>query len=72
MNNKILNAHEQNVIDAFNQIALDYLFVETLETRHSDRLDFHEVSVWGIKSALQAAFDAGRQAASNSNDPDNI
>lgn len=49
------------------QIALDHLFVETLETRHSDRLDFHEVSVWGIKSALQAAFDAGKQAASNTN-----
>lgn len=63
MNNKTLNAHEQNVIDAFNQIALDHLFVETLETRHSDRLDFHEVSVWGIKSALQAAFDAGRNTA---------
>lgn len=48
----------------FQQIALDHLFVETLETRNSDRLDFHEVSVWGIKTALQAAFDAGRQAAS--------
>jgi hypothetical protein len=72
MNTKTLNAHEQNVMDVFNQIALDHLFVETLETRHSDRLDFHEVSVWGIKSALQAAFDAGRQAASNANEPDNI
>lgn len=48
----------------FQRIALDHLFVETLETRNSDRLDFHEVSVWGIKTALQAAFDAGRQAAS--------
>ena len=47
----------------FQQIALDHLFIDTLETRHSDRLDFHEVSVWGIKSALQAAFDAGRHAA---------
>ncbi len=45
------------------QIALDHLFIETLETRHSDRLDFHEVSVWGIKSALLAAYEAGRQAA---------
>ena len=45
------------------QIALDHLFIETLETRHSDRLDFHEVSVWGVKSALMAAFEAGRQAA---------
>ena len=48
----------------FQRIALDHLFVETLETRNSDRLDFHEVSEWGIKTALQAAFDAGRQAAS--------
>lgn len=48
----------------FQQIALDHLFIDTLETRHSDRLDFHEVSVWGIQSALLAAFDAGKQAAS--------
>jgi hypothetical protein len=44
-------------------IALDHLFIETLQTRHSDSLDFHDVSVWGVKSALQAAFDAGLRAA---------
>ena len=45
------------------QIALDHQFIETLETRNSDRMDFHEVSVWGVKSALMAAYEAGRQAA---------
>ncbi len=45
------------------QIALDRLFIDNLETRNSDRLDFHEVSVWGVKSALIAAYEAGRQAA---------
>ena len=45
------------------QIAKQHLFIETLETRHGDRLDFHEVSVWGIKNALQVAFEAGKQAA---------
>ena len=45
------------------QIALDHLFIETLETRNSDQMDFHEVSVWGVKSALMAAYEAGRQAA---------
>ena len=45
------------------QIALDHLFIATLETRSSDRLDFHDVSVWAIKAALQAAFEAGRNAA---------
>jgi len=45
------------------QIAQQYLFIETLQTRHRDNLDFHDVSVWGVKSALQAAFDAGLRAA---------
>ena len=45
------------------QIALDHLFIDTLQTRSSDSLDFHEVSVWGIKSALEAAFASGQQAA---------
>ncbi len=47
------------------QIALDHLFIATLETRSSDSLDFHDVSVWAIKTALQAAFEAGRNAAAN-------
>ena len=43
------------------KIAADHLSIDTLETRTSDSLDFHEVSVWGIKAALQAAFDAGHK-----------
>ena len=54
----------QTLDQQMQQIALDHLFIETLETRHSDRMDFHEVSVWGVKSALMAAYEAGRQAAS--------
>lgn len=45
------------------KMALDHLFIESLETRNSDRLDFHDVSVWAVKSALMAAYEAGRQAA---------
>jgi hypothetical protein len=44
------------------QIALEHLFVPTLQTRHLDRLDFHEVAVWGIEAALQAAYRAGQQS----------
>jgi hypothetical protein len=47
---------------ALAEIATKILDFETLETRNSDRLDFHELSVWGIKAALEAAFEAGRQA----------
>jgi len=53
----------QTLDQQIQQIALDHLFIETLETRNSDRMDFHEVSVWGVKSALMAAYEAGRQAA---------
>jgi hypothetical protein len=44
------------------QIALDHLFIETLETRNSDRLDFHDVSIWAVQSALMAAYQAGLAA----------
>ena len=47
------------------RIAAEHLFVETLETRNSDRLDFYDVSVWGIRQALIDAFEAGRLAGSN-------
>ena len=45
-----------------NQIAAKHLHIDTLATRNRDRLDFHEVSVWGLKEALQAAFTAGQQS----------
>jgi hypothetical protein len=56
-----MNAKQLNQL--LTQIALDHLFVDTLETRHSDGLDFHDVSVWAIKSALEAAFKAGQDDA---------
>jgi len=43
-------------------IAERHLFLETLETRNSDSLDFHDTAVWAIRSALEAAFEAGRRA----------
>ena len=33
-----------------------------LETRHSGAEDFFEVSVWDLKAALKAAYDAGRRS----------
>jgi hypothetical protein len=44
------------------QIAERHLFLETLETRHWDSLDFNEHAVWAVRSALEAAFEAGRRA----------
>lgn len=45
------------------KIARDILGLETLEARNHDALDFHELGVWQIKKALDAAYQAGRQDA---------
>mgnify|MGYP006901761261 CR=1 FL=1 len=44
------------------EIAAKHFHIETLETRNSDRLDFHDVAVWSIRAALEAAFTAGQAA----------
>jgi hypothetical protein len=45
------------------EIAKRVLKIETLGTRNSDALDFHELAVWTIQAALDAAYEAGRQSA---------
>ena len=44
------------------EIANKHLHVETLQEQKSDRLDFHECHVLAIKEALEAAYQAGREA----------
>jgi hypothetical protein len=48
--------------ELFTEIAQQHLLVETLVTRKSDSLDFHNVAVWNIQAALEAAYEAGRAA----------
>ncbi len=49
-----------NKVDALlTQIAQRILRIETLESRHRDSLDFHEVSVLELRDALEAAYNAG-------------
>ena len=45
-----------------NEIAQRILRIDTLQTRKSDSLDFHDCAVWTLKEALEAAFEAGRKA----------
>ena len=52
------------------QIAQNKLGIETLETRKSDRLDFHDVAVWCLRDALEAAFNAGVEQASKAKKSD--
>ena len=53
-------------IELFTAIARKHLFIETLEERKSDSLDFHNVSVWGVERALSAAYQAGVNASAQS------
>ena len=43
------------------QIAQRHLRIETLETRKSDSLDLHDLAVWCLRDALEAAFNAGAE-----------
>lgn len=58
-----LTKQQQEKLDTLlAEIAKEELFVETLETRRSDNLDFYDVSVWSIKRALERAYEAGRNS----------
>ncbi len=46
-----------------NQIARNILRIDSLQPRHSDRDDFHEVHVESLREALEAAYRAGLDAA---------
>lgn len=54
---------DKNIEKKLEKIAKEELFIETLETRNSDELDFHEVSIWGVKKALELAFELGKKAS---------
>ena len=49
-------SHNEEIM---TQIANEFLNMETLETQNSDAVDFHELSVWQVKKALEKAFAAG-------------
>ena len=65
---------EGHIMTKPNQPATDVLLtgsaqrhlhgLETLESRNRDALDFHDVAVWAIRSALEEAYAAGLAAAS--------
>ena len=47
--------------DLLEQISLKYMD-HTMKQRNWDGYDFFETSVWSVRDALNAAFEAGRQA----------
>ena len=55
--------NKNTVAPALAKIAQQHLGIQTLEARNSDRLDFHELSVWQIKAALEAAYLVGKNTS---------
>jgi hypothetical protein len=50
-------------VDAvLEKIAKDVLHIATFQTRGSDQLDFHDLSVGLIRLALRAAYEAGKSS----------
>lgn len=57
---KTAQINRQNINKILTDIAIKHLFVDTLETRNNDSLDFVDgISVWNIKRALKEAYDQG-------------
>ncbi len=50
---------------ALSEIARSWLFLDTLETRHGDDLDFSDQAVWSLRDALREAYEAGRAAGAD-------
>ena len=60
----VINTNENRAMTTtyetlLDRIAEQHLGLDTLETRNSDSLDFHDLAVWSIHDALEAAFKAG-------------
>jgi len=53
-----------------NGIAVNILDLETLESRNSDSLDFHELAVWHIKEALEVAYREGAKTSETQSAPE--
>lgn len=61
-NNTMTKRQQEKLNALLTEIAKEELFVETLVKRWSDNLDFYDVSVWGIKRALERAYEAGQKS----------
>ena len=62
-NKKRPGRKESTVDELLASIEKTMLHIDTLETRKSDSLDFHDVAVWSVRAALEAAYRAGLAAA---------
>lgn len=61
-NNTMTKRQQEKLNALLTEIAQEELQVETLEQRWSDNLDFYDIPVWGVKKALERAYEAGQKS----------
>jgi len=66
------SVQEEELDKVLTAIASKQLHIPTLERRWSDSLDFYDVSVWSVKDALKAAFEAGRKSVQEDKDSSTV
>lgn len=56
------NFHNKSKLTDINAVSKKFFGRDTLESRGSDSLDFLETSVWTLQSALEKAYELGRES----------
>ena len=64
---KELSKKVVNKDKAFEIIVKYYADIDTLETRHSDELDFHDIAVWTLKNCMEEAYKLGFKVGKENN-----
>ena len=49
-----------NILSTLEDVAKEFLNIDTLKTQNSDEKDFHDVSVWSLAMALYQAYSLGQ------------
>ena len=50
------------------EIARNVLGIPDLTPQNRDAADFHDLSVWSVRLALEQSYEAGRMSGSNTED----
>ena len=49
-----------DILSTLEDVAKEFLDIDTLKTQNSDEKDFHDVSVWSLAMALYQAYSLGQ------------
>ena len=51
--------------EQIEKIIMSNFNIEVIETRNCDSLDFHDIAIWQLVSAIREAYDMGKTDAKN-------